>query len=731
MPDLLLELFSEEIPARMQAGAASELERLVVGALSERGILFESARRFSGPRRLTLAFAGLPLKQPEVSEERKGPRVGAPQPAIDGFLRSAGVTLEQCMKQKDSKGEFYVALLHRAGRATAEVLAELLPVTISQLQWPKSMRWDSGAARWVRPLHRIVCIFDDEIVPFVFAGVKSGNATIGHRFMSAGEIEVRSFEDYEEKLWVANVVLDPLQRREIILHETRQKAFALGTELVEDKALLDEVVGLVEWPVVLTGKIDDDFMNLPPEILQTSMRVHQKFFTLRDIATATLSDRFVTVANIAADDGGSEIIAGNERVLRSRLADARFFWDQDRKRSLISRLVDLRKVVFHAKAGSMHDRALRIAIVALLLARTLKFDVEKSCRAALLAKVDLVTGVVGEFPELQGVMGSRYALNDGEDPEVADAVRNQYRPVGPTDDVPRHPVGIVLALADKIDSLVALWRAGEKPTGSKDPFALRRAGLGIIRIILDNSLRIPLSEAMGLVVAAFEASDRAIWQSVAAHAVPDNHMLAKLAADLLERAISPTCGNDVPRATPRPDQAVVAGVLEFLTDRLKVALRDEGLRHDLIDAVFACGGEDDVVRLVSRVRALKGFLETGDGANLLAGYRRAANILRIEEKRDGRSYEGEPDSSLLEASEEKNLFVALSSARDHILIEIREEQFGEAMTCMARLREPVDAFFDKVTVNAGNALLRQNRLLLLAGMRNVLHTVADFSRIEG
>lgn len=731
MPDLLLELLSEEIPARMQAGAATELERLVVGALSEQGILFESVRRFFGPRRLTLAFAGLPLKQPEVSEERKGPRVGAPQPAIDGFLRSAGVTLEQCMKQKDSKGEFYVALLHRAGRATSEVLAKLLPDTISGLQWPKSMRWDAGAARWVRPLHRIVCIFNGEIVPFAFAGVNSGNATIGHRFMSAGEIEVRSLDDYQEKLWAANVVLDPHRRREIILHETRQKAFALGTELIEDNVLLDEVVGLVEWPVVLAGRIDDDFMNLPPEILQTSMRVHQKFLALRDIATATLSDRFVTVANISADDGGKEIIAGNERVLRSRLADARFFWDQDRKRSLTSRWFELRKVVFHAKAGSMQDRTLRIAIVAVILARTLHFDVEKSCRAALLAKVDLVTGIVGEFPELQGVMGCRYALNDGEDPEVADAIRNQYRPVGPADHVPRHPVAIVLALAEKIDSLVALWRAGEKPTGSKDPFALRRAGLGITRIILDNGLRIPLSEPMGLVAAALEASDSAIWQSAAEHAVPDHHMLAKLAAGLLERPVSPAHGNGAPCETSQPDQAVVPGVLEFLTDRLKVALRDEGVRHDLIDAVFACGREDDVVRLVSRVRALEGFLKTRDGTNLLAAYRRAANILRIEEKRDGRSYEGEPDSSLLEASEEKNLFTALSSARDQILVEIRKERFVEAMTCMARLREPVDAFFEKVTVNTDNALLRQNRLLLLAHMRKVLHTAADFSRIEG
>ncbi|HWE07231.1 MAG TPA: glycine--tRNA ligase subunit beta, partial [Rhizomicrobium sp.] len=625
----------------------------------------------------------------------------------------------------------YVALLHRAGRTTAEVLAELLPDAISRLQWPKSMRWGAGAARWIRPLHRIVCIFDGEIVPFTFAGVKSGNATIGHRFMSAGEIEVRGLEDYEEKLWVANVVLDPCRRGEIILHETRQKAFALGTELIEDNALLDEVVGLVEWPVVLTGKIDDDFMNLPPEILQTSMRVHQKFFALRDIATAKLSDRFVTVANIIADDGGKEIIAGNERVLRSRLADARFFWDQDRKRSLASRLSELRKIVFHARAGSMYDRTLRIALVALLLARTLKFDVEKSCRAAMLAKVDLVTGIVGEFPELQGVMGSRYVLNDGEDSEVADAIRNQYRPVGPADRVPRHAVAIVLALAEKIDSLVALWRAGEKPTGSKDPFALRRAGLGIIRIVLDNGLRLPLSEPMGLVAAALEASDGAIWRSAAGHAVPDHHVLARLAADLFERAVSPAYGNGAPHGTSRPDQAVVPGVLEFLTDRLKVALRDEGVRHDLIDAVFASGGEDDVVRLVSRVRALEAFLETGDGINLLAAHRRAANILRIEEKRDGRSYEGEPDSGLLEASEEKNLFVALSSARDQIMVEIREERFGEAMTCMARLRAPVDAFFDKVTVNADNASLRQNRLLLLAGMRNVLHTVADFSRIEG
>lgn len=687
MPDLLLEVFSEEIPARMQAGGARELERIVVGAFSDRGLMFEGAKSFFGPRRLTLAIAGLPARQPDVTEERKGPRVGAPEKAIEGFLRSAGVTLEQCVKQSDGKGEFYVAVVQRAGRPTEEVVAELVPAALEQMSWPKSMRWSAGSTRWVRPLHGILCTLDGEVVPFEYAGIQSSNITRGHRFLAPAVIEVRRFEDYRQKLADAFVVLDAAQRKEIIAHESGQKAFALGLEVAGDDGLLDEVAGLVEWPVPLVGRIDDMFMDLPPEVLQTSMRTHQKFFAVRDPASGQVTNRFVVVANVAAADGGHEIIAGNERVLRARLSDAKFFWDQDRRRPLAARLHELQSVVFHAKAGTMLDRVHRVQAVALEIARALDFDIGKSSRAAELAKADLVTGMVGEFPELQGTIGRYYALHDGEDETVASAIGNHYKPLGPADRVPAEPIAIAVALADKIDSLATLWRAGEKPTGSKDPFALRRAGLGIIRIILENALRLRLDPLLHAPLTAAGRQD--------------------------------------------DDRSTVAELLEFLADRLKFALRGEGTRHDLIDAIFSLGGEDDLVRLVARVHALGRFLETPDGANLLAAYRRAVNILKIEEKRDGCSYRGEPDPDLLELPEERSLFAALGSAHELILAELERERFEEAMRIMAGLREPVDRFFEKVTVNAPDPALRKNRLLLLSRLRNVMHATADFSRIEG
>ena len=724
MPDLLLELFSEEIPARMQSGAAREFERLVVGALSDRGLLFEGARSFAGPRRLTLAVSGLPARQPDVSEERKGPRVGAPEKAIEGFLRSAGVTLDQCIKQPDAKGEFYVAVIRRAGRATEELLAELLPETLAQLTWPKSMRWNGGSARWVRPLHSILCTCDGEVVPFEFAGITSGNRTRGHRFLSAGEIEIRRFEDYQEKLAAANVVLDPVQRREIILHESRQKAFALGLRVIEDEALLDEVVGLVEWPVVLIGRIDAPFMDLPAEVLQTSMRLHQKFFALGEAEGGPICGRFLVVANIAAEDGGREIVAGNERVLRARLSDAKFFWDQDRRQSLASRVPELRNIVFHARAGTMLDRVHRMRSVAIVLSRILDFDVEMAARAVLLSKPDLLSGMVGEFPELQGTMGRYYALHDEEHEAVANAVGDHYRPLGPSDRVPTEPVAMVVALADKIDALVMLWRAGEKPTGSKDPFALRRAGLGIIRIVLENRLRLTLSTVLYSTLAAARAHGDGAPEARRRDCLEDMGLPDDAATDLLGSA-----GEEA--ALPDEDREIVTGVLGFLADRLKDALRGEGVRHDLIDAVFSLGNEDDLVRLVARVRALDLFLSSPDGVNLLAAYRRAVNILRIEEKRDGHSYEGEPDPALLEQPEERSLFAVLSGARELIQAELAREHFAEAMTAMARLREPVDAFFDRVTVNVLDAGMRKNRLLLLSRLRGVLQTTADFSRIEG
>lgn len=675
MADLLLELFSEEIPARMQLQAAKDLERLVVGALSDRGLMFEGAKTFAGPRRLTLALIGLPPKQPDVSEEKKGPRINAPAKAIDGFLRSAGVTLEQCEKRDDGKGEFYVAVVHRKGRATADVLSEVLPDCLGKLPWPKSMRWPQNTnapVRWVRPLHSILCTLDGEVVPFAFAGVTSGNRTRGHRFLSKGEIQVRRFDDYVKKLRDNHVILDGDERKEIILHEAKNKAFALGLELIEDEALLNEVAGLAEWPIVLVGEFEDKFMDVPSEILQTAMRVHQKYFSLQDAKTGTLSNRFVIVANMVTPDGGKTIIAGNERVLRARLSDAKFFWDQDRKRTLESRVNDLRNIVFQAKLGTQYERVQRIQTLAGDIAQKIGTDVKKAQRAAWLCKADLTASVVGEFPELQGVMGRYYALNDGEDPEVAGAIVEHYGPIGrePTSE---NPVSNAVALADKWDIISKFFKIGEKPTGSGDPYAIRRAALGVIRIILDRKYRLPLS------------------------ALPDH----------------------------------TTEILAFFAERLKVALREGGTRHDLIDAVFSLGNEDDLVRLVTRVEALQAFLKTDDGANLLVGYKRAANILRIEEKKDGIAYSGEPDPKLLSLLEEKTLFMDLGAGRELIAAELERERFAEAMSAMARLRGPVDAFFDIVTVNAPDAALRTNRLKLLARLRETLHEVADFSKIEG
>jgi glycyl-tRNA synthetase beta chain len=708
MPDLLLELFSEEIPARMQAQAARDLERLVVGALSDRGLLFEGAKAFAGPRRLTLAIAGLPAKQPDVSEELKGPKVDAPQAALDGFLRKTGLTKDQLRIEKTPKGDVYLAVIARAGRPTAQVLADILPETFAKLPWPKSMRWPqevkprpygtgtygSGTygknmpVRWVRPLHAIVCTFDGEVVPFEFAGVVSGNTTWGHRFLSKGPIEVRRFDDYAEKLHKAHVALDAEQRKAIVFEGVTQAAFVHGLEMIPDEGLLDEVAGLAEWPVVLIGAIQDEFMDVPPEILQTSMRTHQKYFSLRDPKTGKMANRFALVANMIASDGGREIVAGNERVLRARLSDAKFFWDQDRKRTLESRVEDLKGIVFHAKLGTQYERVERIVTLAGEIADTIGTDVAKAKRAALLCKADLTTGVVGEFPELQGVMGRYYALHDGEDAEVADAIRDHYKPLGAGDDVPTNKISLAVALADKLQSLVGFAAIGERPTGSGDPFALRRAALGFIRILLSNSVRLSLFEEI-------EAAEPTL---------PELYLTG---------------------------EALQIDMLEFLTDRLKVALREKGVRHDLIEALFWLGNEDDLVRLVARVEALQSFLKTDDGANLLVAYRRAANILKAEEKKDKTTFDGEPDPEALVLPEEKALFVELATASEMIRGEVERERFVEAMSVMARLRKPVDAFFDKVTVNDKDAKLRVNRLKLLARLRATLHQVADFSKIEG
>jgi glycyl-tRNA synthetase beta chain len=670
MPDLLLELFSEEIPARMQQGAARDLERLVVGALSDRGLLFEGIKAFAGPRRLTLVISGLPAKQADVREEMKGPKTDAPQPAIDGFLKKTGLAKDQLKIEKTPKGDVYIAVIERQGRETASVLAEILPEAMAKLPWPKSMRWKPGVTtRWVRPLHSILCTFDGGVVPFSFAGVSSGRHTRGHRFLAPEKIDVKRFDDYAAALKRAFVVLDAEERAAIIFEGVKQAAFVHQLEMIPDEGLLAEVSGLVEWPVVFIGTIEDQFMDLPPEILQTSMRTHQKYFALRDPKPGKMANRFALVANMVAEDGGAEIVAGNERVLRARLSDAKFFWDEDRKRTLEGRIADLKGIVFHAKLGTQFERVERIAKLASEIAAKIGADPKKAERAARLAKADLTTGVVGEFPELQGMMGRYYALHDKEGAEIADAIRDHYKPVGPSDTVPAGKIAIAVALADKLDSLTGFFAAGEKPTGSGDPFALRRAALGVIRILLETKLRLSL-----------QVSDE---------------------------------------------------LLSFFADRLKVALREKGIRHDLIDAVFALTHEDDLVRLVARVEALQVFLKTDDGVNLLAGYKRAANILKDEEKKDKKTYGGAVDEKKLAEPAEKTLYAAMAKARSEIAPALAKEDFAGAMRHMASLRVPVDGFFDAVKVNAPDPSIRENRLHLLATLRATVHQIGDFSKIEG
>jgi glycyl-tRNA synthetase beta chain len=741
MPDLLLESFSEEIPARMQPGAARDLERLVVGALTDRGFLFDGIRAFAGPRRLTLAVAGLPAKQRDVREELKGPKVDAPPAAIDGFLKKTGLTRDQLKVEKTPKGDVYIAVIERAGRETAAVLAEILPEAIAKLPWPKSMRWRPGdPVRWVRPLHSIIATLDGDVVLFSFAGIQSGNTTMGHRFLSKGTLTVKRFDDYEAALRKAHVVLDAEERKAIIFEGVKGAAFVYGLEMIPDEGLLNEVAGLAEWPVVLVGAIPNEFMDVPAEILQTSMRTHQKYFSLRDPKSGKMANRFVLVANMVAEDGGKEIIAGNERVLRARLSDAKFFWDEDRKLKLADRVHALKGIVFHAKLGTQYERVERIAKLAGEIAGKIGADAKKAERAARLAKADLTTGVVGEFPELQGVMGRYYALHDKEDPDIADAIRDHYKPVGQSDSVPQGKIAIAVALADKLDALTGFFAVGEKPTGSGDPFALRRAALGIIRILIEKGVRVSLKYfLLGLYEIrlkqwanknqlAYELDEGLQFPSevdvqregmgwVSIEAVP----ISTVATQIISRDVT-----SLPKGS-----ALVGTLLEFFADRLKVALKEKGVRHDLIDAVFALGHEDDLVRLVARVEALQAFLKTDDGVNLLAGYKRAVNILRAEEKKDAKTYISEVHEGRLAALPEKNLFAALAKAKAGIAPALAKEDFAAAMREMAALRGPVDAFFDGVKVNDEDPKLRDNRLNLLAALRAALHQVADFSRIEG
>jgi glycyl-tRNA synthetase beta chain len=682
MADLLLELLTEEIPARMQAIAARELQRLAEIALQEASLAVTKIETFVTPRRLTLAVLGLPKMQPGSVEERRGPRVGAPDQAVQGFLKSAGLnSIDQCEKRATDKGEFWFATIERPGRATKDVLTVLLLEVIRDLPWPKSMRFPAAPFRWVRPLQSALCLFNGKMLKLPLGSVPVGNRTEGHRFLSRGVFAVRDLKDYRAKLRRAKVVLDAKERRALIEAGLVKAATKAGLKVRHDEVLLEEVTGLVEWPVVLIGSIDPSFMDLPPEVLTTAMRAHQKYFATLDKA-GKLAPRFLLVSNMDAPDGGKAIVAGNERVLKARLADARFFWDQDRKVKLASRVDKLKERVFHAKLGTTFDKILRVSTLAETVAPYVPgADLARLRRAIELAKADLSSGMVGEFPELQGVMGSYYALHDDEAAEVADAIAEHYAPQGPSDRCPTAPVSVALALTDKLDTLASFFAIGEKPTGSGDPFALRRAALGVIRLILENKLRVPLRTAF--TAAAPSGKD------------PGKELLA------------------------------------FFEDRLKVHLRERGVRHDLIAAVFALGDEDDLVRLLARVEALQDFVSGADGANLLVAYRRAANILRIEEKKDGRTYSGVPRPDLLQVAEERRLDKALHDAALSNAAALAKEDFGAAMAALAALRGPVDQFFDKVTVNTDDKELRENRLRLLSQIRDTLNHVADFSRIEG
>jgi len=727
MPDFLLELFSEEIPARMQARAAEDLRKLVTEALVGAGLLYEGAKAFVTPRRLALTVKGVPVRQPDVKEEKKGPRVGAPEGAIQGFLRAAGLkSIGEAKVVSDKKGDFYLAVSEKPGRPAIEVIAEIVLEVVKTFPWPKSMRWGEQSAQpgslgWVRPLHSIVATFGPEteepdIVAFAVDGIAAGDETRGHRFMAPQPFKVRRFEDYAAKLEKAKVVLDPERRKEIILADAKNLAFAQGYELVEDAGLLAEVAGLVEWPVVLMGSFDQAFLAMPPEIVRATIRNNQKCFVLRDPRTSQLVGKFILVANIEAEDGGKAIIAGNERVIRARLADAKFFYDTDLKTRLEDRLPKFKDIVFHEKLGSQWDRIERIERLADEIALTLSSrpeffpgqtlspdDLQREQdtyrrqvrRAARLAKADLLTEVVGEFPELQGLMGKYYALAQGEDASVAAACEEHYKPLGPNDRVPTDPVSVAVALADKIDTLVGFWAIDEKPTGSKDPYALRRAALGVIRIVLTSNLALSPRDMFAMHVRRFrpEMSD--------------------------------------PEISNAGDSFV-----DFFDERLKVQLREQGARHDLVDAVLDVGGrEADIVSIVRRVEALRKFLDTEDGKNLLAGYKRATNIIRIEEKKDGRAYIDRPHQARYRQEEEKALAQAIDTARAEASDAVQREDYEAAMRAMAKLRPYVDAFFDKVTVNVAEGTekkeLRENRLKLLNQIHVATEAVADFSRIEG
>jgi glycyl-tRNA synthetase beta chain len=792
MPDLLLELFSEEIPARMQRQAAEDLKRLVTNALVDAGLPYEGAQGFATPRRLTLHVVGLPEAQPRRVEERKGPRVGAPDGAIQGFLKSAGLArIEDATIETDAKkGSFYVAKIAKEGRAARDVLAEILPPILRDFPWPKAMRWGAASAgpdalRWVRPLHAILCTFagaheTPEVVPFTVGGIAAGDVTYGHRFLAPAAIHVRRFDDYVAALAKAKVVLDRDRRKAVILADAQSLALAQNLELIEDEGLLDEVAGLVEWPVVLMGEFDSAFLDIPPEVIRATIRANQKCFVLRkptpvmagldpaiqaepvegkdvdgrdksghdaereDARPGHLANKFILVSNLVASDGGVAIAAGNGRVVRARLSDARHFWRTDlaplhdytdkATKPLDQRLEKLNAlaIVFHEKLGTQGARVERIAALAKELAPIVGADAGLAERAARLAKADLVTEMVGEFPELQGLMGRYYASAQGEEPSVADAIEEHYKPQGPNDRIPTSPISVAVALADKLDTLVGFWAIDEKPTGSKDPYALRRAALGVIRIVIENELRLSLARCLRVAGSSFldQRAFRDIGKTEAA-AAPVRE-LGFASPDYSEKLRARQALNKDAGSFIASLGAMEIELPAFFADRLKVYLRDKGARHDLIDAVFALPGQDDLLMIVRRVEALGRLLDSDDGKNLFAGYRRAANILRAEEKKDGAgAFAAAHDAGALALPEEKALAAALAGARAEAAERVASEDFEGAMRALARLRAPVDDFFLKVTVNADDSELRLNRLRLLGELRDAVHTVADFSKIAG
>ena len=743
MPDLLIELFSEEIPARMQARAAADLQRLVAGGLTDAGLTFSAAASYCTPRRLALSVKGLLAASPATSEERKGPRVGAPDKAIEGFLRGAGISRDQLEIRDEKKGQIYFAKIEKPGRDATEIVAEVLEKTIRNFPWPKSMRWGEGSLNWVRPLHSIICILTGEVgvktVPLEIETIVAGDTTRGHRFMAPDEFQVTSFADYCSKLNAAHVIIDPAARAGEIWSEASKQAKSAGLELVEDRALLNEVAGLVEWPVVLMGNIAADFFELPPEVLQTSMREHQKFFSLKNPKTGQI-EKFITVANRETSDGGKTILAGNQKVLFARLSDAKFFWENDLRVPLAEMAAKLANVTFHNKLGTQAERVERIAALAAEIAPKVGAKADLAEQAAKIAKADLSSEMVYEFPELQGLMGRYYAQAAGLPQEVANACEQHYSPLGPSDDVPTEAVSVAVALADKIDTLTGFWAIDEKPTGSKDPFALRRAALGVIRLVLGNGVRLHLSLFLelgqGHVFAsrAFRPTDDLIKGILDVETEPEKGLedIKNAALSVGQKNIEKIAKDDSKiNDDDRSIQANAQNLLTFFHDRLKVYLRDKGISHDVIDACLAMPNNDDLTLLVKRAEALQAFLKTDDGENLLQGFKRASNILAAEEKKDGVEYSYGADIKFAETDAERDLFKVLEAAEAQITPALQTEDFAAAMSAMATLRAPIDAFFEGVQVNTDNSTVRRNRLNLLSQIRKTCSTVADLSKLEG